>query len=112
MRLILTTALSLTALTPLGAQNISAPSQFEFSIQNIMRGPEVVGRPPQDVRWTPDGRWIYFRWLEPGTSWREDLKPFRVRADAGARPERLTPAQMDSAAPLVADGDFSRDRLF
>jgi dipeptidyl aminopeptidase/acylaminoacyl peptidase len=111
MRLILAYALTLSALAPLGAQNTSAPSQFEFSIKNIMRGPEIVGRPPQDVRWTPDGRWIYFRWLEPGTSWREDLKPFRVRAVAGARPERLTPAQMDSMAPLVAEGDLSRNRL-
>ena len=98
---------SLAAL-PLSAQQPT----FEFSISNIMRGPELVGRPPQDVRWTADGRWIYFRWLEPGTAWREDLKPFRVRAVAGSRPERLTPAQMDSAAPLVAEGNLSRNRLF
>src|ERR671915_237477 len=110
MRVLVAISLSLAALGPLPAQTAPVPSPFEFSIKNIMRGPEVVGRPPQDVRWTPDGRWIYFRWLEPGTDWREDLKPFRVRAVAGARPERLTPTQMDSAAPLVANGDLSRDR--
>jgi dipeptidyl aminopeptidase/acylaminoacyl peptidase len=111
MRLFLSAALSVAALTPLAAQTTTELTPFEFSIKNIMRGPEIVGRPPQDVRWTPDGRWIYFRWLEPGTSWREDLKPFRVRAVAGARPERLTAARMDSAAPLVAQGNLSRDRL-
>src|SRR5688500_10917638 len=111
MRLVYTLALLLSGLAPLAAQGAPASGSFELSIRNIMRGPELVGRPPQDVRWSPDGRWIYFRWLEPGTSWREDLKPFRVRATAGAKPERLTPAQMDSAAPLVANGDLSRDQL-
>jgi dipeptidyl aminopeptidase/acylaminoacyl peptidase len=110
MRLVLIPALLVSGMAPLAAQGAPASSSFDFSIKNIMRGPELVGRPPQDVRWTPDGRWIYFRWLEPGTSWREDLKPFRVRPAAGAKPERLTPAQMDSVAPLVANGDLSRDQ--
>jgi dipeptidyl aminopeptidase/acylaminoacyl peptidase len=111
MRFSLTTALSFAVALPLAGQSAPAAAPFEFSIRNIMRGPELVGRPPQDVRWTPDGRWIYFRWLEPGTSWREDLKPFRVRAVAGSRPERLTPAQIDSAAPLVAEGNLSHNKL-
>ena len=111
MRLLLTAALLVLGLAPLAAQSATPASSFDFSIRNIMRGPELVGRPPQDVNWSPDGRWIYFRWLEPGASWREDLKTFRVRATAGSRPERLTPVQMDSLAPLVADGDLSRNRL-
>ena len=111
MRLLLIVGLLLSGLAPLYAQNTPAPSSFEFSIRNIMRGPELVGRPPQDVRWTPDGQWIYFRWLEPGTSWREDLKPFRVRPTAGAKPERLKPAQMDTVAPLLANGDLARNRM-
>jgi dipeptidyl aminopeptidase/acylaminoacyl peptidase len=112
MRISPVALLTVIAATPLAGQGGAARAPFEFSLKNIMRGPEVVGRPPQDVRWSPDGRWIYFRWLEPGTSWREDLKPFRIRAVAGARPERLTPAQMDSVAPLVGNGDLSRNRLF
>ena len=31
---------------PLGAQQQSA---FDFSIRNIMRGPELYGRPPENV---------------------------------------------------------------
>lgn len=46
-------------------------STFNFSIKNIMRGPELYGRPPGDVRWSNDSKWIYFTWLEPGTDWRE-----------------------------------------
>ena len=90
-----------------GAQQASS---FDFTIQNIMRGPEHVGRPPSMIRWSPDGQWIYFRWVEPGTDWREDLKWYRVRAQAGARPERMSPSQMDTLGALVATGDESRDR--
>ena len=91
----------------LGAQT-PAPA-FDFSIKNIMRGPELYGRAPTNVRWSADGRWIYFQWNAPGTDWREPLRPYRVRAQAGATPERLTNAQADSAAPYVADGPRSPD---
>ncbi|HEX6965565.1 MAG TPA: prolyl oligopeptidase family serine peptidase [Gemmatimonadaceae bacterium] len=91
---------------PLAAQQ---PQSFDFTIHNIMRGPEVYGREPSDVQWSADSKWIYFRWLEPGSDWREPLKPFRVRAVPGAKPERITQAQMDSAGPLLAEGSRSPD---
>ena len=86
------------------------PARFDFSIPNIMRGPEVYGREPQQVRWTPDGRWLYFMWNEPGTDWREPLRPYRVRPEAGARPERVSDAHMDSVGPLIQPGRLSPDR--
>lgn len=84
-------------------------SRFDLSIPNIMRGPELYGRPPQNPRFTPDGQWIYFNWLPPGTDWRETPKPYRVRAQAGAVPERMSAAHMDSVGPSLAPGDLSRD---
>ena len=54
-------ALSLIA-APLAAQQ---QPTFDLSVRNIMRGPELYGREPVQVRWTADGQWIYFRWLEP-----------------------------------------------
>ena len=98
----------------LGAQDVARVSNgegFDFSIRNIMRGPELYGRAPTAVRWSADGRWIYFMWNEPGTDWREPLRPYRVRATPGAKPERLSIAQSDSAAPYVADGMTSPDGL-
>src|SRR5438046_10179127 len=61
---------------------------FDFSIKNIMRGPELYGRQPQEVRWSADSKWIYFTWLEPGTDWRETPKQFQVRDIPGSKPER------------------------
>jgi len=84
---------------------------FDFTIANIMRGPELYGREPANIHWTPDGQWIYFQWLPAGSDWKATLKPYRVRAEAGARPELLTEAQMDSVAPLVTDGARSPDRV-
>ncbi|CAN5733176.1 prolyl oligopeptidase family serine peptidase [soil metagenome] len=91
-------------------QSAAPPASFDLSVGNIMRGPELVGRPPENVRWTPDGRWIYFSWVEPGTEWRETLRPYRVRAAPGARPERVTLAHRDSVAPLLLEGAVSQDR--
>ncbi|HTE48045.1 MAG TPA: hypothetical protein VK636_22570 [Gemmatimonadaceae bacterium] len=38
---------------PLLAQQSGA---FDFSIKSMMRGPEVFGREPQNVRWSADGK--------------------------------------------------------
>ncbi len=85
------------------------PASFDFSIANIMRGPELYGRAPANVRWSADSRWIVFRWNEPGTDWREPMHTYRVRSVAGSPLERLSLAQADSVEPFVADGPWSPD---
>ena len=108
-------ALGATALTlPLTARAQTPASSvqstpFDFSIRNIMRGPELYGRPPETVRWSADGRWIYFEWVEAGKDWRERPATYRVRAVPGAKPERLSVAEADSAGALTAQGSLSRD---
>jgi dipeptidyl aminopeptidase/acylaminoacyl peptidase len=92
----LLSGLLLLAAIPVGAQQ-SKP--FDFSIKNIMRGPELYGRQPGNIHWSADNKWIYFTWLEPGTDWRETPKQFRVRAIPGAKPERVSMQQVDSTAP-------------
>ena len=88
----------------------AAPGRFEFTIANIMRGPELYGREPQRPRFTPDGRWIYFSWLPPGTDWRETLKPYRVAARTGAVPEPVSREHQDSVGPLLETGSLAPDR--
>src|SRR6478672_6098130 len=82
---------------------------FDFSIKNIMRGPELYGRQPQNVRWSADSKWIYFNWLEPGTDWRESPKQFRVRAVAGAKPERVSIREADTTAARFTSGELSHN---
>lgn len=99
----------LLLLAALAAATTPAAAQFPLTVEKIMRGPETVGREPSQVRWTPDGQWIHFRWLPPGTDWRESARPYRVRAASGAVPEALTPLQADSIEPALAEGARSPD---
>ena len=99
----------------LAAALVSAPAaaqqpKFDFTIASIMRGPEVFGREPQNVRWTADGQWIYFQWLEPGSDWRLPLKQFRARAQAGAKPEAVSASEM-AVIQLADGGTQSADRM-
>src|SRR5438128_1679409 len=99
----------MTALLLLSRATAAAQAPFRFTVENIMRGPELYGREPQNVRWSADGQWIYFNWLEPGADWREAAKPFRVRAVPGSKPERLTPAQMDTLGLSIEAGQIATD---
>jgi dipeptidyl aminopeptidase/acylaminoacyl peptidase len=82
---------------------------FELTVPGIMRGPEHVGEAPTSVRWTDDGRWVYFQWKPGGRPWHEPAALYRVAA-AGGAPERLSPESADSAAVLLAAGSLSTDR--
>ena len=99
----------LSVLILFAASLLGAQQPFDLSVPSIMRGPELYGREPGQVRFTADGQWIYFRWLRPGAKWSDDLQPFRVAARVGAAPEQVTDAHMDSVAPMLATGRRSRD---
>jgi dipeptidyl aminopeptidase/acylaminoacyl peptidase len=98
--------LALTLALPAAAQGTP---KFDFTIQNIMRGPEVYGREPSNVQWTADGQWIYFMWNAPGTDWRMPMLQYRVRAEPGATPEQVTGGLPDSVALSLANGVRSPD---
>jgi dipeptidyl aminopeptidase/acylaminoacyl peptidase len=97
-------AFLLCAVASLGAQQTKP---FDFSIKNIMRGPELYGRQPDNVHWSADSKWIYFSWLEPGTDWRERPQQFRVRAVPGAKPERVSIRQADTTGARFTGGERS-----
>jgi len=84
---------------------------FPLTLGNIMRGQELVGTAPSQLRWTDDSRWIYFRWLPGGEAWNTPAALHRIPAEGG-EPERLDEAAADSLMVLVAPGDLSRDRRF
>ena len=86
--------LALLILSGAPASLVSQAAPFDLSVRNIMRGPELYGREPEQVRWTADGRWIYFPWLEAGAAWNETLKPYRV-----APLRRLTETLGTESAP-------------
>ena len=101
---------------PLAAQSTAAwvpePARgqsFELSIRNVMRGPEHLGSSPASVRWSDDGRWVYFRWLPGGSAWDAETALYRLPAQGGT-PEKLDDAAVRATAPLISEGDLSTDR--
>jgi dipeptidyl aminopeptidase/acylaminoacyl peptidase len=86
----------------------AAAGTFELTVPGIMRGPELVGEAPAAVRWTDDGRWIFFRWKPGGRPWHEPAALYRVSA-AGGEPELLTDEAADSLGVYLAPGDVSAD---
>jgi dipeptidyl aminopeptidase/acylaminoacyl peptidase len=97
----------LLLIAPQASGQTSTP--FDFTIKNIMRGPELYGRPPGNIHWSADSKWIYFTWLEPGTDWRETPKQFRVRAIPSAKPERVSIQQVDSTGSRFASSQRSHN---
>jgi dipeptidyl aminopeptidase/acylaminoacyl peptidase len=59
---------------------------FPLTVDSIMRGPELVGYPPTDLRFSGDARDLYFEWRQPG----EDEAATYVVARAGGEPRRLS----------------------
>lgn len=38
---------------------------FDLTVASIMRGPLLVGRSPDEVRWSADSRYVWYRWRQP-----------------------------------------------
>jgi dipeptidyl aminopeptidase/acylaminoacyl peptidase len=89
---------------------------FELTVQNIMRGPELVGSSPQSLggsffrggtahTWSPDSRFVYFRWEQPGVDTAATI--YRVNPRSGEL-ERFPDADADTI--LVGTAEWSPDR--
>jgi dipeptidyl aminopeptidase/acylaminoacyl peptidase len=111
--------LALILALPLGAQEapvaeyVPGPLRahsFDLSIKNMMKGNEIVGQAPVQLRFTDDSRWIYFRWLPAGHDFDAERELWRVPAEGG-EPELIEdPLVADSLSGIFADGDLSPDR--
>lgn len=77
-----------------------SPARFELTVDSIMRGPKLVGHPPEDLRWSGDSRQLYFEWQPPG----EDEPATWVVSRAGGAPRKLSDEERRHAPP--ADGTW------
>src|SRR5260221_14577153 len=80
---------------------------FALTVDSIMRGPDLVGYPPDGLRWSPDSRTLYFDWRKPG----EDEPSTYVVGRDGGSPTRLTDAQKKNAPPATGRWDKARKRV-
>lgn len=84
-----------------------APAGFALTVDSIMRGPELVGNPPHNLRWSGDSKALYFEWLMPT----EDLAATWVVDREGGAPRRLTDAERRLAPLANGQWDAKRRRI-
>ena len=81
--------------------------KFALTVDNIMRGPGLVGYEPSQVRWSFDSQRLYFQWKQAADSIEAPPDTYVVNRD-GAELRKLTVRQAREAPPL--QGDTSQDR--
>lgn len=99
-------ALALQSRTQKPATNQSNPG-FDLTIDNIMRGTELVGYEPRAIRWSADSQRIYFQWKQPSEPRDTDFGTYAVNRD-GTGLRKLSEQEAENAPPL--GGDRSKDK--
>lgn len=77
---------------------------FPLTVDSIMRGPELVGYPPSDLRWSGDSKELFFEWR---MAKEDEAATWKVGRDGG-QPQRLSDAER-KLAPL-ANGAWDAER--
>jgi dipeptidyl aminopeptidase/acylaminoacyl peptidase len=81
--------------------------QFALTIDNIMRGPALVGFEPAQVRWSYDSGHVYFQWKQHTDREDAPLDTYTANRD-GSGLHKLTDAEVRELP--AATGDTSRDK--
>ncbi len=77
---------------------------FQLTVDSIMRGPKLVGEAPTGLRWSPDGREVFFEWRRPED---EEAATWVVSREGGT-PRKLADEERKNATP--ARGAWNRAR--
>jgi dipeptidyl aminopeptidase/acylaminoacyl peptidase len=90
----------------LGPLASGAGEKFALTIDNIMRGPNLVGTEPSQVHWSPDGSKVYFHWKQAADPIADPLQTWEANRD-GTGLRKLTD---DEARLEPSGGDLNEDR--
>jgi dipeptidyl aminopeptidase/acylaminoacyl peptidase len=82
-------------------------TKFNLTIDNIMRGTELVGYEPRAVRWSGDK--IFFQWKQYNESRDRDFDTYVVNSD-GTGLRKLSEEEVKQAPPL--GGDDTKDKRY
>ncbi len=72
-----------------------------------MRGPDLVGYPPTDLRWSADSQRLYFEWRKPGE---DEASTYEVARGGGA-PRKLSDDERKKVPPGNGRWDKARRRV-
>src|SRR5688572_23894513 len=94
----------------IGWTAVSASTQapvFSLTVDSIMRGSELVGHPPNNLRWSGDSKELYFEWRMP----KEDEAATWVVSRDGGTPRRLADSERRNAPLPNGQWDAARRRV-
>jgi dipeptidyl aminopeptidase/acylaminoacyl peptidase len=80
--------------------------KLSLTVDNIMRGPGLVGYEPSEIRWAGDSERIYFRWKQASDPLERDPDTYTVKRD-GSDLRKLSEFDAKLAPPPA--GDLSKD---
>lgn len=93
------------ALSPLAAATTG--KKFQLTIENIMRGPNLVGYEPSAVRWSGDSSKIYFQWKQASDAIAAPFDTYVVNRD-GTGLRKLSEEEARLAPPIGLDTNKDR----
>jgi len=85
----------------------SGNGKFQLTIDNIMRGPELVGYEPRAVHWSPDSQRLYFQWKQASEPREKDFDTYVVNRD-GTGLKKLSEEEAKNIPPI--NGELSKDK--
>ncbi len=86
----------------------ASAQQFDLSIDNITRGPGLVGWEPEELRWSPDGARVYFSWKQYTEPLEKDRDTYVVNRN-GSGLRKLSDEEKKDAPPVNAQ--WTRDKM-
>ena len=98
---------TLLALTAFLALSLAAEDRLQLSVDTIMRGPGLAGYTPRALRWSRDGKLVYFEWKRHTDPVEENFDTYVAGRD-GTGLRKLSDEEVKDAPPLQAD--WTRDR--
>src|ERR1039457_6269742 len=98
---------TLPALIALFVLQARPANNFVLTVDNIMRGPALVGYEPSGVRWSPDGSRILFQWKRNTDKEIAPMDTYSVNRD-GSGLRKLTDEEVRQLPPAL--GDTTKDK--
>src|ERR1700674_5500243 len=84
------------------AQSSPTPKEFELTVDSIMRGPRLVGYPPERIYWSQDSQRVYFRWKSAEEPRLKEMSLYVVNRD-GTGLRRLSDDEAREAPPATGE---------
>ncbi|MDE3198832.1 MAG: DPP IV N-terminal domain-containing protein, partial [Acidobacteriota bacterium] len=91
-------SLWVSAITVAAAIPLLSDGKFQLTIENIMRGQNLVGYEPSQVRWSGDSSKIYFQWKKAEQSVNAPMDTYVVNRD-GSGLRKLSDEEAREAPP-------------